>query len=87
MISKIVGENTPQIEVLNISKHRFWLLFQEQEYFLPFEAFPWFKEAKIGDILNVELLHSSHLYWPSLDVDLEVESIKSPEKYPLVYRL
>ncbi len=87
MISKIVGENTSQIEVLNISKHGFWLLLQDQEYFLSFKDFPWFKEAKITDILQVEWLHPSHLYWPGLDVDLEVESIKSPEKYPLVQRL
>lgn len=25
-----------------------------------------------------------HLYWPELDVDLAVESIEHPEKYPLV---
>lgn len=55
------------------------------EYFLPFEHFPWFKEGKISDILNVELRAGSHLHWPTLDIDLELESIRHPEKYPLVY--
>lgn len=72
--------------MLNISKHGFWLFLNGQEYFLPFENFPWFRNAKIASILNVQWLHEHHLYWPDLDVDLEVESIKSPEKYPLMYK-
>jgi hypothetical protein len=27
-----------------------------------------------------------HLYWPDLDIDLAVESIEHPERYPLVSR-
>jgi hypothetical protein len=27
-----------------------------------------------------------HLYWPDLDVDLAVESIEHPERFPLVSR-
>lgn len=81
-----VGETTSEeVEVLNISKHGLWLLWYEQEHFLPFEKFPWFKEAKVASILNVELLQPHHLYWPELDIDLELDSIRSPEKYPLVY--
>lgn len=82
---KVAGESTSQVEVLNISKYGFWLLVHQNEYFLPFEAFPWFKDAKISSILNVELPQPHHLYWPDLDVDLELESIESPEKYPLVF--
>jgi hypothetical protein len=27
-----------------------------------------------------------HLYWPDLDIDLAVESIRHPEQFPLVSR-
>ncbi|MEW6095477.1 MAG: DUF2442 domain-containing protein [bacterium] len=81
----MAGKNTFHVEVLNISKHGFWLLVHQKEYFLPFSTFPWFKNANISSILNVKLLQFHHLYWPDLDVDLEIESIESPEKYPLVY--
>jgi hypothetical protein len=27
-----------------------------------------------------------HLYWPDLDIDLAVESIRNPEAFPLVSR-
>ncbi|MCZ6633344.1 MAG: DUF2442 domain-containing protein [bacterium] len=86
MKSETVGRSTFQVEILNISKHGFWIFISSQEYFLPFENFPWFKEATVSAILNVELLHANHLHWPDLDVDLELDSIRSPEKYPLIYK-
>jgi len=70
--------------VTHISKHGFWLLLEERESFLPFENFPWFKDAPVSAILNVQLLNARHLFWPDLDVDLAVESIEHPEHFPLV---
>ena len=58
----------------------------KNEYFLPFQIYPWFKEAKISDIQNVCLHNEHHLNWPSLDIDLEIESIQSPDKYPMSYK-
>lgn len=84
MRSKPLGKSTSPVEVLNISKHGFWLHVSNREYFLPFDQFPWFREAKISEILNVRLPQPHHLYWPDLDVDLELESIELPEKYPLI---
>jgi len=31
------------------------------------------------------LLHGYHLYWPELDVDLEIDNLENPEKYPLKF--
>ena len=42
--------------------------------FVVFRDFPWFKEASIQAITQVELPSPHHLYWPELDVDLAVES-------------
>lgn len=80
------GAATSLLEVTNISKHGFWLLLDGREYFLPFAEFPWFRAASVAAILNVELVHAEHLYWPDLDVDLELESIRAPETYPLIAR-
>ena len=87
MTSAAPGVSTFPVEVTNISKHGFWLLLENEELFLPFSEFPWFRDAPIGKILNVELLSSNHLYWPDLDVDLAVESIRHPENFPLVSRV
>jgi len=80
------GKRTSAPEVSIISSKGFWLYVNDREYFLSYEAFPWFKEARLNDILDVELIHPSHLYWKKLDVDLELESIENPENYPLIFR-
>jgi hypothetical protein len=58
----------------------------DEELLLPFEQFPWFKQATVGQIIDVERPTPEHLYWPSLDVDLSVESIRHPDRFPLVAR-
>lgn len=78
------GKHILHVEVTNVSKHGFWLLIGEHEAFVPFEQFPWFREAPIGKLLNVSIPHPHHLYWPDLDIDLAVESIEHPERFPLV---
>jgi hypothetical protein len=80
------GKRTSAVEVTNLSEHGCWILIRDRELFLPFEQFPWFKDAPVGRILNVERHGPDHLYWPDLDVDLSVESIEKPEDFPLVSR-
>lgn len=82
---EIAGKSTSVVEVTHIDNHGFWIFVQEKEYFLGFSDYPWFKDARISEISNVSLLHGFHLYWPALDVDLELDCIKNPEKYPLKY--
>jgi len=84
MKSNAAGKNTSQIEILNISKHGIWIWCDHKEYFLSFKHYPWFKKASIAAILNVKLIQSHHLYWPDLDVDLEIDSLDNPDKYPLI---
>jgi hypothetical protein len=72
--------------VTNVSLHGFWILIDDKEVFLPFVSFPWFKKAKLDDLFNVELLNRNHLFWPSLDVDLTLDIIENPEKYPMIYK-
>ena len=80
------GTATLDVEVTNVSRHGFWILLDERELFLPFKEFPWFAKATVEQILGVERPHPHHLYWPELDVDLAVESIEDPGKFPLKAR-
>lgn len=84
MESKRRGSNTSVVEVTNISRHGFWILLDERELFLPFQDFPWFRDAPIGGILKVEQLNAKHLFWPDLDIDIHVDSIEHPDQFPLV---
>ena len=77
------GSVISAVEVTNISQHGFWLLTAAGERFLPFNEFPWFRNASVGQILNVEEPTPGHFYWPDLDVDLSMKIIEEPQKYPL----
>lgn len=79
-----LGLSTSPVGVTNISPHGFWLLLGEEELFFPFAEFPWFRNAKIDQLFNVELPSENHLYWLELDVDVSVESIRDPSKFPLM---
>jgi len=81
MKSADLGHDTLAVEVTNVSKHGFWLLVGGEELFVPFAAFPWFRDAPIGKLTDVELPSPHHLYWPALDVDLAVASIRHPEPH------
>lgn len=77
------GTTTLAAEVTNVSGHCVWMLIDDGELGLPYSEFPWFKAATIQQILNVLRPAPDHLYWPELDVDLSVESIRHPERFPL----
>lgn len=71
-------------EVISVVHHGFWVLLDDEELFLHFVDFPWFYYEAIWKIFNVELRSQNHLYWPELDIDLEVESIRDIERFPLI---
>jgi hypothetical protein len=49
---------------------------------LDYVRFPGFRGASIEEVEQVEL-RFEHLYWPHLDVDLHLESILDPDRFPL----
>lgn len=78
------GARTSAAEVTNISGNGFWLLIDDQELFVAFSDFPWFRDATVAQLTCVERPRAHHLVWPALDVDLATESLTQPERYPLV---
>ena len=74
-------------EVTHVSKHGFWLLLREEELLVPFAEFPWFRDATIAQLSDVQWPTPDHLYWPQLDIDLAVASIRDPAAFPLVSRV
>ena len=83
MNSSARGKNSSQTEVTNVSAHGLWLLSHGEELFLSFEDFPWFQNASISDVTEIQEISPGHFYWPKLDVDLSLDSIRNPENYPL----
>lgn len=80
----MLGSCTSDIEVSVASSLGFWILLPEEEIFLPYQEFPWFKQATIEQMATIERPATDHLYWSLLDIDLSIESIRHPEIFPLV---
>jgi hypothetical protein len=71
------------VSVENITPFGIWIFVKEKEHFLSYKDYPYFKDQTLNPIQNVQLLHGYHLYWPELDVDLEIDNLENPGKYPL----
>ena len=53
---------------------------------MPYERFPWFADATVRQIAHVERHPHNQFHWPDLDVDLSLDMIDTPEKYPRKYK-
>ena len=80
------GKNISSVEVHGVSQNGIWLFVKGREYYLPYEDYPWFENAKLSQVFHVDLLGESHLRWPDMDVDIELGAIGNLANYPLIYR-
>ena len=82
----MAGRSISNLEVTNIDSLGFWLFVDGKEHYLPYESFPWFADATVRQICHVERHGEDHFHWPEIDVDLTLDRIDHPEKYPLKYK-
>lgn len=80
------GESTSPTNplVLEVEEGGFWLSLAGEKLYLAFADFPWFAGASMTQLNDVHRPSADHLYWPGLDVDLSVASIRDPAAFPLV---
>jgi len=69
-----------------ISKYGFWILCHDTEYFVAFSDYPAFKNVPVDQIFNLQSTGNTQLRWPDIDVDIEIEALENPERFPLLYR-
>ena len=79
--------------VLMINAQGIMLSVLGHDYFLSYNRIPWMQDAPmwmqdapIRSVLNVQMSGPEAIEWPDLDVDLEIESLQHPERYPLVIK-
>ncbi len=84
MSSNALGTPTSNVEITNVSALGLHLLAGTEELFLSYEDFPWFREASIRAISHVTEPAPGHFHWPELDIDLCLETIRHPERFPLL---
>jgi hypothetical protein len=86
MILSKNGTNTLDYEVTNIERLGFWIIVDNEEYFVNFEDYPKFKKATVEQILNIKRLDPEQFNWPDLDIDIDIRSLKYPEQFQKVYK-
>ena len=84
----ILENNTNAISasVLMINNQGIMISVEGNDYFLSYNRMPWLKDATVRNILNIKMSGKNAIEWPDLDIDLEIDSLKHPERYPLVMR-
>jgi len=85
MLSKKRGKNISLSEVTAVGRDGFWLINQDLEFFVPFNDYPVFRQAKVEEIYSMEEIAPGQLRWESLDADIELEALENPERYPLKF--
>ena len=84
-ISKQSTENT-LVNVRSITSDGIFLSVLDCDYFLSYDKLPWFRNAKVSEVFDVKMLGEYGIRWDVLDIDLEIDSLKHPEKYPLIMK-
>jgi len=81
------GTSTSQTssQITSIENDGFWLLTADGEFFVPFDRYPAFEQATVGQIFNFRESFGD-FHWDELDIDIELDALKHPEQYPLVFQ-
>jgi hypothetical protein len=80
---KMLGTGASQIsvQITNIEQDGFWMLTPDGEYFFVYEDYPDFRNATVAQIYSFrQSLDGFH--WPDLDVDIELDALKHPDRFP-----
>lgn len=79
-------ELTEMNPIVAINREGIMISLEGNNYFLSYNRVPWMKDATINEVLDIRMSGKNAIEWPKLDVDLEVESLRHPERYPLLIK-
>ena len=74
------------VKILSINAEGVSLSVSGKVYFISYDRVPWFRNARVSEVLNVSMMGRMGIRWEDLDVDLEIDSLEHPEKYPHVVK-
>ena len=78
--------SSTSVSVLMINAQGIMLSVLGNDYFVSYNRRPWMQDAPVRSVLNVQMSGNRAIEWPDLDVDLEIESLQHPERYPFVMK-
>ena len=78
--------NSTSASVLMINAQGIMISVLGQDFFISYNRIPLLQDAPIRSVLNVRMSGPEAIEWPELDVDLEIDSLRHPERYPLLIK-
>jgi hypothetical protein len=72
------------VTIVELTPKGFWIELGSERLYVSFADFPWFAGATAAQVGAVQRPSAEHLYWPALDVDLAVASLRDPAAFPLI---
>ena len=85
-MSPVFHRESSSASVLMINSDGIMLNVCVKDYFLSYHRVPWMRDASISHVLDVRMSGRNAIEWPALDVDLEIESLQHPERFPLIIK-
>lgn len=86
MILERPGTDISISEVTSVGPHGLWLLIDAEEHFVAFVDYPQFRQASVEQIFRLQRIGTDQLHWPELDIDIEVDALRHPENYSLIWQ-
>ncbi|MEI7990526.1 MAG: DUF2442 domain-containing protein [Chloroflexota bacterium] len=84
------GKTIFHSEVTNVTRNGFWILMDEsgiwKEYFVSFRDYPSFEHASVEQLCAMQQIGTNHLHWAEIDEDIEIDALREPEKYALLFK-
>jgi hypothetical protein len=74
------------VSVLMINAQGIMISVNGEDFFLSYNRAPWLRDTRISSALNVRMSGCNAIEWPDLDIDFEIDSLRHPERYPLVMK-
>jgi hypothetical protein len=71
-------------EVKYVSREGLCVTVEGRDYFAAFKNFPYLADLTGAQVFRVEYCGNGHIRWEDADIDLNIEILSSPEKYPMV---
>ena len=81
-----MNDKAESVSVLMINAKGITINVKGQDFFVSYHRVPWMREATIKDVLNIRMCGTDAVEWPALGVDLEIDSFRYPERYPLLIK-
>jgi hypothetical protein len=75
------------VSVENITPFGIWLFMKDKEYFLSYKNYPYFGTKLLGLFRMWNYYMGFICTRPALDIDLEIDNLENPEKYPLISKV